>query len=320
MSRRFFWLGIAIVAAIGLYTAGWFYAADVLDKEVRTGLAEFGRDGGNRAVCEEATVRGYPFRIGVFCNATYVERASAGFSMSTGAFRSAAQVYAPQHVVAEADSPARVVLPGLVPLDLTWGGLRSSARLAWPLPEQFSMEATDVTAVADMPNVAGPLAFTADRLELHLRPVDADLDVALRFAEFEPGVLLLPKGSLPPLTGYADLSLKDGTTLLRDRRRNLRGSSFTVRRIEIGTQDRVLLTATGTLSVDEAGLIDADLTLETEDGPALARAIMEAFPESGSGVAAAIGTVSFISSSLPLTIRKGQATLAVVYLGAIPPI
>lgn len=321
MSRRFFWLGTAIVVAIALYTAGWFYAADRVADEVRNSLAAFSRSGGNRAVCEAPSVRGYPFRMGVFCDATYFERASAGLSFSTGPFRSAAQIYAPRRAVAEADSPARLLLPGLVPLDLTWGGLRASARLSWPLPERLSVEATQLRAVADMPNVVGPLAFTADSAELHMRPVDADLDIALRFRAFETGRLLLPQGQLPALTGFADLSLADGTAMLREGVRDLRGATFEVRRVEISSAEGARLTATGTAAIDENGLIDADLRVGTTDAGTLADIVSAAFPEAG-GIASAIAALSALGSTpeLPLVIQKGRARLGFIDLGTIPPL
>lgn len=322
MSRRFFWLAFAIVAAIALYTAGWFYAADRLVTEARTALADFSRGGGNRAVCEAPEARGYPFRIGLFCDATYVERGSAGFSMSTEAFRSAAQVYAPRRVVAEADSPARLILPGLVPLDLTWQGMRASARLAWPLPERISLEGTRLTAVADMPNVVGPLAFTAELLELHVRPNEPDVDIALRLDGFEAGRLLLPNGTLPPLSAVADVSLKDGVAVLREKRGAMRGVSFDVRQLELVSPDGARLTATGTVAIGEDGLVNARLTVGTTDAAALAGIVASAFPEAGDGLRPAISALSALGPNpqLPLTITNGQARLGFINLGAIPPL
>src|SRR5690606_15077413 len=119
---------------------------------------------------------------------------AAGFSISTGAFRSAAQIYAPLRAVAEADAPARLVIPGLVPLDLNWKGMRASARLAWPLPERVSVEATEVRAVADVASPAGPLAFVATSLQFHMRPAEPDIDLAIRFENLEPGSILLAGG------------------------------------------------------------------------------------------------------------------------------
>lgn len=322
MSRRFFWLAVTIVAAVALYTGAWFYAADRIEQQVRASLAEFSRGGGNRAVCEEPTVRGYPFRIGLFCNATYLERASAGLSMSTGSLRSAAQIYAPRRLVAEADSPARLLLPGLVPLDLTWQSLRASTRLARPLPERISIEGTGLTAIADMPNVDGPLAFTADRAELHVRPADQDLDVAIRFNGFQPGPLLLSAGRLPPLNGFADLSVEDGVEMLRDRRGAVRGVSVEIRRIEISSADGAQVTASGTASIGEDGLVDAELTLGTADAAALASVVSTAFPENGPALASAIRALAALGPSpeLPLVIEKGRARMGFIELGVIPPL
>lgn len=320
MSRRFFWFGMAIIAAILLYTAGWFYAADRLMEELRAALADFSRGGGSRVVCEEPAVRGYPFRIGVFCDATYFERAAAGLSMSTGAFRSAAQIYQPRRMVAEAEGPARVLLPGLVPLDLTWQGLRASARLAWPLPERISVEGTQLAAVADMPNVAGPLAFTAQAVQVHMRPAKPDVDIALRFRDFEPGRLLLPHGTLPPLSGFADLSLRDGVAVLRERRGGLNGVALDVRRLEIASPDGTRLTVSGTAAIGEDGLVDANLMLGTSDAEALSRIVAAAFPEGGNGLAPAISALSALGADLelPLVIRKGEARLGFITLGMIP--
>jgi hypothetical protein len=53
-------------------------------------------------------VRGYPFRLEVFCTALDVARPAEGLTVKAGAFRSAAQVYEPRRVYAELDSPVAV--------------------------------------------------------------------------------------------------------------------------------------------------------------------------------------------------------------------
>ena len=68
ITRRFQWLTAAIVAAIALYTAGWYYAAGRLTDEAQKALADLSRNG-NRAVCESPAVHGFPFRIGLYCDA-----------------------------------------------------------------------------------------------------------------------------------------------------------------------------------------------------------------------------------------------------------
>src|SRR5690606_36732484 len=59
-SRRFFWFALAILAGIALYTAGWYYAAGELTRQVNAGVAGL-NGGGKRASCENAQARGYPF-------------------------------------------------------------------------------------------------------------------------------------------------------------------------------------------------------------------------------------------------------------------
>lgn len=321
VSRRFFWMAVGIVAAIVLYTAGWHYAAGRLLERAEVALAALGRDG-NRAVCETPAVHGYPFRIGVYCTATYVERAGLGLAASTGAFRSAAQVYDPLHVVAEADSPARVTLPGMVPLDVDWEALRASARLARPLPERVSIEIRKVKAVADMPGPDGPTALAADRLELHLRPNAGDLDAAVRFEALEPGRFLFGDGVVPPLSGLADATVAGGIERLRTQRGDLRGLSLTVRQAEVRTSSGAGLTASGTISVDQDGLVDARLSLDALKPQELAPVLAAAFPSEADGIRAALAGLATLGEtpSLPLMVTKGQVFLGFIPLGVLPPL
>lgn len=321
VSRRFFWMAIAIVAAIGLYTAGWYYAAGRLLDRTQAELAALGGDG-NRAVCETPAVHGYPFRIGLYCGATYVERPALGVAVSTGAFRSAAQIYDPRHIVAEVDSPARVTLGGMMPLDVDWEVLRSSARLARPLPEIVSVEARKVRAVADMPGSVGSPAFVADRLELHLRPNAGDLDAAVRFEALEPGRFVLGDGVVPPLSGLVDVTAADGIERLLARRGELRGLSLTVRQAEVRTASGAGLTVTGTIAVGQDGLVDAKLTLGALKAQELAPVLAAAFPAEADRIRTAFAGLATLGEtpSLPLTITRGQAYLGFIPLGALPPL
>lgn len=321
VSRRFFWMAVGIAAAIGLYTAGWHYAAGRLLDRANAALVTLGGDG-NRAVCETPAVHGYPFRIGLYCAATYVERVALGMAASTGAFRSAAQIYDPTHIVAELDSPARVTLGGMMPLDVDWEALRASARLARPLPDIVSMEARKVGAVADMPGPDGPTAFTADRLELHLRPNAGDLDAAARFEALEPGRFLLGDGTMPPLSGLVDVTVADGVERLLARRGELRGLSLTVRQMEVSTATGAGLTVSGTIAIGQDGLVNAKLTLTLRRAQELAPVLAAAFPAQADRIRAAFSGLATLGDapSLPLTVTRGRAYLGFIPLGALPPL
>ena len=90
MSRRFAWLAFAIIAAIGLYTAGWFYLADRLETHVAQAIGK-ARGRGAEADCTKAQARGYPFRIGLFCDGVAYSDRKVGVSLSGTGLRSAAR-------------------------------------------------------------------------------------------------------------------------------------------------------------------------------------------------------------------------------------
>ena len=65
-----------------------------------------------KAECVNLTARGFPFRIGLFCDRVAFEQPSAAMTLSAGAFRSAGQIYDPMRLVAELDGPAKITRRG----------------------------------------------------------------------------------------------------------------------------------------------------------------------------------------------------------------
>jgi len=320
MARRFFWLALLIVLAIAGYTAGWFWLAGVMEARAQAMLADFnGR--GDRAVCENVEAKGYPFRIGLFCDAMFFEARRDGLAVATGAMRSAAQVYDPLRIVAEVDGPARVNVAGVEPLDLNWATLRASARLARPVPSRLSAEATELRADADLAG-GRALIFTAGRAELHLRANGEDVDLAARFDKLLPDAGFLGTGQLPVLGGVADVAWRGGVDLARQGRFHPRGSAFDLRSIDVTAQNGVRVTLRGPLSIGEDGLIDAQLQVTVSEPAALAALVKAAAPEITRQVDTALAGLSMLGDTptLPLTIVKGVATLGFIPLGTIPPI
>jgi hypothetical protein len=320
MTRRFIWLAVAIVAVIALYTGGWLYAADRLVSEANGALARLS-SGGDRATCEDMEARGYPFRIGLFCSSVFFERRIEGVSFDGEAFRSVAQIYAPLRVLAELDSPARVNVPGLLPLHLEWKTLRASSRLARPLPDRLSLVAAGFKADVDTPGAGTTGLFNADELQLHLRPTGADLDIGVRFAAAAAGPYLTEL-SFPPVSGVGDIKLADGVLRIEKRDFALLGTSLEIRQLEISIEGGGTLAVSGPLEIGDDGLIDADLQIRASDAKALLAILADSFPEIrtemltlGAGLAA-LGP----GQVLPLRIRDGVVTLAFIELGRIPPV
>ncbi len=312
MARRFFWLTVIILFVLTGYAGGWYWAAGRLVDEVR---ARTGKETAfGRVECTNPEARGFPFRIGLFCDSIGVER--SGVALSAGALRSAAQIYNPFRLVAETDGPAQLDIAGLVPFDIAWDSARASARLAMPLPETVSTEFVKVSATARMSD--SPQVLAAERLELHGRQNGRDLDVAMRFDGLSFGAALIG-GELPPVSGIADIAYVDGVARFG---RSLRGGKFTVRKLDIAGAGQARLTATGTASVRGDGLVDADLVLTATDLASVGAAMVEAFPQSASQIASVFAGLSALGAqpSLPLTIRAGAVSLGFVPIGDLPPI
>lgn len=96
-ARRIKWLMTGVLAAVGLYTGGWFYAAREVGGQVSAQLDQLATQG-VAIDCPDRNVRGFPFRIGVFCSDFAVDAASQRLALKGGAFRSTAQVYNPRRV------------------------------------------------------------------------------------------------------------------------------------------------------------------------------------------------------------------------------
>jgi hypothetical protein len=314
MARRFFWFSVLILFAVTAYTGGWYWAADRLVQEVqaRTGALP----GGRHVECENPQAKGFPFRIGLFCDR--VAYSAAGMAIEGGALRSAAQIYNPFKLVAETDAPARLTFAGYVPFDLNWENARGSTRLALPepMPETVSTELTKFAMTAD---IAGdPALLTADRLEIHMRPAGRDIELALRFEGMATGAILTG-GEMAPLSGVVDLVWKDGMARLG---RDIAGSQFTVRSIDLAAAGGGRLTATGTAALGEDRLIDAELTLTAENVAGVTAVLGKAFP----AIAAQITTVAAGMAAmgerptLPLTVADGAISLGFLPLGFLPPL
>lgn len=324
--RRFFWFAVAILAGIGLYSAGWFYAAGRLEDEAAGAIARL-NGAGKRANCEEPQARGYPFRIGLFCRSVLYEDAREGLSVQARALRTAAQIYQPWRIVGELDGPARLEAPGLDALALDWASLRASARLAQPLPERLSLEAQDLNVRRDEqtgPETVTPLA-RVDAVEAHMRPVGDDVDLAVRFDGLRPDASLTNGISLPPLSGLVDLSLARAALpggLPDGFGGTLRGRSFTIRGVTISLGGGAGVTVSGPVAVDADGLVDAELKFSVREPMALAQILGDLAPHARREIELSFSAIAAMGgdAGMPLRIVRSEASLGFLSLGTLPPL
>lgn len=314
-SRRMMWLALFIIVLFGGYSAAWFYVAGLIEARVPTVLAAVA-ERGTKADCEKPTARGFPFRIGLYCDrVSFADQ--RGTSVSAGALRTAAQVYNPFLVRAELDGPATVATVAAQPLALDWSTLSASVRLATPLPERVSLEGSGLKVDAAATNL-----LQAKTFEGHMRPNGADLDVAGSFAEAVVNATLAPGRTLPTISGNIDATIANGVALARARPKTLRGQAATIRTLTLSTDEKTGLGLSGTIAAAEDGLIDADLTLNVRNARALAEIAAQALPEMRDRIEKAAPALTLMGNdvTLPLKIVRGRATLGFIRLGDIPPV
>jgi hypothetical protein len=315
--RRILWLAAFVVILFGGYSAGWFYLADQLATRAKAMIADANRDGVT-VECDNPIARGFPFRLGVFCDRVAYGNAAEAVGLTAGNLRTAGQIYDPMRFIAELDGPAMVATPRNGSLKIDWEKLRASVRWARPLPERISVEGGGVAATTA---TGTPLA-TIGAFEAHMRPNGQDLDLASSFEGLALDPALVEGRTLPAFSGESDMTIEGGVDLRGIRIEDLRGRSGTIRNASLSLGGNSGFTVSGTFSIGEDGLIDADLKVTVRDPNGLSAVLAEAFPEKRRDIRNVSSALTFMGNNptLPLLIERGEAKLAFFKLGDIPPI
>lgn len=311
MSRRFAWFAVAIVAGIGLYTAGWFWAANRLESETAR-VVERLRADGKEADCTAPTARGYPFRIGLYCDGIAFADRQQGLSVSGSGLRSAAQVYQPFRIVGELDTlAAEFAAPAGI--RTTAKDIRFSTRLARPLPEIASVESGAISAS----DFDGRALGSAQSGAAHMRPRGPDLDLAGSLKGFVTPLV----AELPPIDVDADVTVLDGVTRLQTALRSLRGNSIDIRNLAANAPDGGA-SVSGKATVDPEGLVDATLEINIRNPSAVANHLATAMPQLAPDIAryGRIITAMGDNPKIPIVIIKGEVKLGIFTIGRVPPL
>lgn len=318
MSRRFAWLAIAIIAATALYTAGWFYAAGRLEAATDAAIARITSDGG-RAGCANRTARGYPFRIGLFCDEVALDDRDDRFNFRADGLRSAAQIYNPTHIVGELDEAWFDLFASPTPYGVHFEGIRFSTRIANPLPERISVTSGPIS-VDENPLSRGLLiVFSANGGETHLRRNGDDIDIAMSGEGISARAI---NRQIDVERFLADLTIDDGVRLAAEPPKSLRGLSATLRDVSVMLAGDARVAVSGPIAVDSEGLVNAKLQLTAHKPREIAAFLADLMPEQRGQITSVAAGLAALGEtpSLPLTIVKGQARLAFVTLGDIPPL
>lgn len=320
ISRKFAWLAGAIVAGVLLWTAGWYGFAAKVETDLPDTLAKFVGPSAS-AQCTAADVRGYPFRFGVFCEALSYENTAEGINANSGAFRSAAQVYRPQHAVAEIDGPLVLNTSGLA-LRADWQVLKASAQAVTNGLDRGSVEARNVSFDIDGTGLAQRFALQAEKMTAHARRNGPDLDLAAYVDNLRND--LIP--GLTARTFAFEATLTEKSSLLEIPFVPLHGPFDAVlHRLAIEFDETSSLELTGPVQIDANNLISGNLELTisdlqqfTERAAGFTPEIAGLLRQFGPMIAALDTRPGDDAVTLPLTVRSNLVSLGFIPLGQLP--
>lgn len=322
-SRKIVWLGVAVLIAVGAWTGLWFYGAGRIEAYLPTAFAAAGKNGAEPR-CDNADIRGYPFRVGLFCDASGLTLAAEGISAQAGSFRSAAQIYNPRHLVSELDGPLVVTGKEGLAARVDWQLLRASTVLADDGLMRGSVEGRTLTLDLDGPGLVAKVSAAAERIAVHLRRNAADLDIAADgeglSSPLGPGARVFAFSATVP--GGAAMLTASGAS-----QADLRGREIRLHDLSMSFPSGGSLAVTGALSVAADGLVSGDLKVTMRDQAGLIAALRQGAPELADqieGVAQVIAALDIEPGddavTLPVTIRNGAMASGFFPLGTLPPL
>ncbi|WP_026616322.1 DUF2125 domain-containing protein [Ensifer aridi] len=324
VARKFLWLTAGVVLVGGLYSAGWFLAADQIEKRLTAYLTER-QASGLGGECTDMEVRGFPFRIGLFCNEVRLDDTRRGASASFGALRSVAQVYQPGRAVIELDGPAEIrVSPG-VTVSADWTLLHASLAATLSGIDRTSLAYDNLTGTARSPLTGKGLGFGASHGEVHLRQNGGDLDAALSIDKLD---LRPDQGpSLAPPSDIAmDLTVAGKAEWLQAGAFSsdmLRGASGELRQLTLDAGSGMTAKLSGPFSVDDQGLISGEFSLTIANIDAWRENLVKIAPDETDLVNNIANMLNALAggrneATVKLNVRDGTAFLAFIPVGVLP--
>lgn len=318
---RFVWLAAGIVLFGVFWTIGWHLIAGRIEAHLPAQLQQMAGQQA-QAECSNTEVKGYPFRFGLFCDGIGYRNSQLGLSAGSGALRSAAQFYRPNHIVSEVDGP--VVFSGLAGDGrIDWQTLQTSVFATSGGLDRGSLDTRNISIDIDSAELSGKLGLRAQRLTAHVRKNGPDFDIAT-YAEQVQSDLLSQIGA-EKLT--LEATLPNQAALLDAPFRAPQGAyQMQLHRMMIELEEGASLEIAGTAQIGEDGLISGDLNLTIRNQHRFAELAARIDPDSGNligNVAPMLGALDTVPGddaiTVPLTIRNGAVSMGFIPLGRLPP-
>ncbi|MCL6708646.1 DUF2125 domain-containing protein [Pseudomonas sp. R2.Fl] len=322
-SRKILYLGLAVATACIVYTGAWHLAATTLEGRIET-IFRKQNPFGAAVECQNKQLRGFPFRIGLFCQKLAFDDHRNGISAAFGDFRSTAQVYAPGHILWELDGPGEIRSTNGTTVSLQWETLRSSVVTGLEYLDRSSAESTALQATVTRPD-APAVDVTTTSSEMYVRRNGEDLDYAAIARDVQ--VAVRDSGlKIPPFSASLDLTVADRADLL-----DYRGTDYEVygmkgelRRVAFDLGEGRLVTLSGPISVGEDGRLNGKLRVELEGISGLAESLKTVLPDAASEIDTGANILTALfggdqKGTTDIRIRNGVVTLGIFPVAEIPP-
>jgi hypothetical protein len=264
---------LLLIAAVA-WSAFWFFAASQVDVQADAWRAHEAQSG-RIYDCAKRSVAGFPFRLEIACDnpsvtlASQTAQAANRFTAKLNQILVVAQVYDPQHVIAEFAGPATITDQNGQSFAANWKLGRASVFGLPDVPQRASIvfDAPALTRVDGSMQV--PLAEAA-HLELHGRLADGapkDAPVIETVVEINKGVV---RGLHPLLAAPFDADLRALVSGLKDltpkpwpaRFREIQAAGGHVEIVQARIQQGDLVAvAAGTLGLSPSGHLEGELQM-----------------------------------------------------------
>ncbi|QRG08300.1 DUF2125 domain-containing protein [Xanthobacter dioxanivorans] len=266
---------LALLVTLGVVWTGlWFYAANRAEREIDAWIGREARLG-RIWNCGERTLAGFPFRFELRCvKPTLETRGGDALRFTAATVHAVAQVWAPNHIVAEFAAPARVEdLNSGVVYAATWSLVQmSGVGDLSGRPQRFSLQAHDLRLEQPGSSFSGSTPLLAARLfEFHARRTP-DVEGRPDGVDYASGLLGGESALLSNfgVAGPVDMTLQGTVTASADLRpmpvaQRLRawaeaGGLARLDRFAV-TAPAIAITAAGILSLDPQGRLNGKLDL-----------------------------------------------------------
>lgn len=327
--RPFVWIVVVALLLAAVLSGAWYYLAGQLDRAVRAGIETAGGEG-VRIGCENQAVFGYPFRLGLRCDALDIDAPAKDFRADGGALRTAAQIYQPNRVVAELDGPLNVTAAGMPPFEVSWTLAQSSTSFWTEGLDHFALVLDAPKIALHQPAGARQPLVQSERVEVHARRRDQALDLAVSDTAVK---LLAPDlAAVPVFDVAADLTVEGAANWLAGRREGrtlgeaLAGKSGEIRSLRIALAGAAgSVAVSGPFSVDADRRISGDFAVAVENAEGVIATVSTVVPQLAS-LAGTIGSaLGFLGrtengrTTIALAVRSGEASLGIIRW-KIPPL